>query len=233
MQSKVKMSFIKEVPSQVRPRERLIQYGEGALSDHELLAIILRTGTRNENVLELSLKVLQKVESLYNFKHLSLEELQAIPGIGPTKAVEIKAVMELGRRIAASHLEKRGKITSSTDVGAWLMQEMGHLHQEHLTALFLTSKNEIIKRKDIFIGSVNTAVARPVEIFKEAVKYPTARIIIAHNHPSGDPEPSEPDFLFTKRMIECGELMGIEVLDHIVVGENQFVSLREVSNIFD
>lgn len=233
MQRKPKASFIKEVPTQIRPRERLIDFGERALSDHELLAIILRTGTRSENVLDLSLRVLQKIESLANFKHMSIEELQSIPGIGPTKAIEMKAVMELGRRISSASLEKKGKISSSTDIGRWLIREMGHLHQEHLTAVFLTSKNEIIKRKDIFIGSVNTAVARPVEIFKEAVKYPTARIIIAHNHPSGDPEPSDADFRFTKRMIECGDLMGIELLDHIVIGEGRFISLREISNIFD
>lgn len=228
-----KNHFIQEVPSQIRPRERLLYFGEKAISDQELLAILLRTGSKDENVLQLSIKLLQAFETLQGLSQASIEELQNIKGIGFVKAIELKAMIELGLRIAMSSVPKFGKITSTQDVGEWLMREMGKLHQEHLTALFLNTKNEIIRRKDIFIGTVNSSVAHPREIFKEAVKYPTARIIIGHNHPSGNPEPSQADLIFTQRMIECGELMGIELLDHLIIGEDNYISLREETTLFD
>lgn len=227
-----KIRFIEEVPTQSRPRERLIYFGEKALADHELLAILLRTGTKQENVMQLSYKLIQQFESLYGLHHASLSELQKVSGIGKIKAIELKAMMEIGLRIATSTIPKFGKIHTSDDVGEWLLKEMRHYHQEYLTALFLNTKNEIIRKKDIFIGTVNSSVAHPREIFKEAVKYPTARLIIGHNHPSGDPEPSKADLQFTKRMIECGELMGIELLDHIIVGQDVFISLRTVTDLF-
>lgn len=228
-----KITFIEEVPRMSQPRERLLAYGEKALSDHELIAILLRTGTKDENVLQLALNFLNQFENLNELKHSSLEEFQKLKGIGPIKAIELKAAIELGYRVATSAVPKHGHIVSTTTAGKWLMKEMGDLHQEHLMVLFLNTKNEIIKKKTIFIGTVNSSVAHPREIFKEAVKYPTARLIIAHNHPSGDTEPSHADVLFTKRMIACGELMGIEVLDHLIIGENQYLSLRESSDVFD
>lgn len=227
-----KANFIQEVPARGRPRERLLHFGEKALADHELLAILLRTGTQKENVLDLSMRVLNHYQSLYELSQASLEELQAIPGIGPIKAIELRAMMELGMRISGASVPKFGKINSSADVGQWLMKEMRHLQQEHLVAILLNSKNEIIHKKFIFIGTVNSAVAHPREIFKEAVRYPTARIIIGHNHPSGDPEPSQADLQFTRRMIECGDLMGIELLDHFIIGENRYLSIREESRLF-
>lgn len=225
-------SFIQEVPKQSQPRERLLAYGEKALSDHELLAIILRTGTKEENVLQLSMKLLNIFGGLSELKQASISEFQMIKGIGPTKAVELKAAIEFGLRVSQSSIPKQGIITSTRTAGEWLLNEMKDLHQEHLVTLFLNTKNEIIKKRTIFIGTVNSSVAHPREIFKEAVKYPTARIIIAHNHPSGDTEPSQADLLFTKRMISCGEMMGMELLDHLIIGHGEYLSLRESTNVF-
>ena len=228
-----KSSFIREIARQDQPRERLVQYGAKALSNHELLAIILRTGTREDHVLNLAIRVLQYFGQLNSLKQASLEELQKIKGIGPTKAIEVKAAIEFGARVQGSALPRYGVVTSTQQAGEWLMQEMSDLHQEHLVALFLNSKNEIIKKQIVFKGTVNSSVAHPREIFKEAVKYPTARIIIAHNHPSGNTEPSQADLSFTKRMIVCGELMGIELLDHLIIGNGCYLSLREESQLFD
>ncbi|MDO4432171.1 MAG: DNA repair protein RadC [Aerococcaceae bacterium] len=225
-------SFIQEVPRESQPRERLMTYGEKALSNHELLAILLRTGTKDENVLQLSMKLLQTFDSLSELKQASLEELQAIKGIGPTKASELKAAIEFGMRVCQCSVPKFGVMTSTEEAGKWLMNEMANLHQEHLVVLFLNTKNEIIKKRTIFIGTVNSSVAHPREIFKEAVKYPTARMIIAHNHPSGDTEPSQSDIVFTKRMISCGEMMGIELLDHLIIGQDRYLSMREKTRVF-
>lgn len=233
METMKRASFVEEVPQGGRPRERLLLFGEKALADHELLAIMLRTGSRTQHVLDLAMRILTNFDTLYEFSQASLTQLQEIQGIGRIKAVEIRAMIELGMRISTARVPKFGKINSTTDVGRWLIQEMQHFHQEHLVALFLNTKNEIIHKKYIFIGTVNSSVAHPREIFKEAVKFPTSRIIIGHNHPSGDPDPSHSDIMFTKRMIECGDLMGIELLDHLIIGENKFISLRETTNIFE
>lgn len=160
--------LIREVPIQLRPRERLLTFGEQSLSDHELLAIVLRTGTKNEHVLQLAMRVITQFEHLNQLYHASLDELQQIKGIGLTKAIEIKAVIELGRRICQAQLPKLGKIESSYDVGQWMIQQMKHLHQEHMIALFLNTKNEIICQKAIFIGTVNSAVAHPRESAKRS-----------------------------------------------------------------
>ncbi|MGX7109295.1 RadC family protein [Facklamia miroungae] len=215
-----------------QPRERLVHYGAKSLSNHELLAILLRTGTKQENVLNLAIRLLSHFEPLNTLKTASLSELQSIKGIGPTKAIEIKAAIEFGSRVQEAQFHKYGVLTSTAQAGQWLIKEMGDLHQEHLLALFLNSKNEIIKKQTVFIGSVNSSVACPREIFKEAVRYPTARLIIAHNHPSGNPDPSQADLQFTRRMIACGEMMGIELLDHLIIGSDRYISLREESNCF-
>lgn len=174
--------MLKEISNGNQPRERLLNYGEKALSDYELLAILFRTGTSKENALQLAMRFLQKFEHLSNLKTASIEEFQEVKGIGPIKALELKAAIEFGERISKTAIPKHGQISSTLAAGNWLMQELSDLHQEHLVALFLNSKNEIISKKTIFIGTVNSSVAHPREVFKEAVKYPTARIIVAHNH---------------------------------------------------
>ncbi len=218
---------IQLIPTEGRPRERMEDYGPKALADHELLAILLRTGTREKNVVHLAQDVLNALESLYEFKHVSMNELMEIPGIGRVKAIEILAAVEFGRRIAQASQVKEGTVISSSWVGNYLVKEMSSLTQEHVVALYLNTKNDIIKKETIFIGSLNTSVAHPREIFKGAVRYSAARIILAHNHPSGNTEPSEADFSFTRRVVDAGEMIGIEVIDHIIVGEDDYLSLRE------
>lgn len=221
------MTNIQLIPADGRPRERMENYGPKALADHELLAILLRTGTRDKHVVGLALDLLNKTDNLYNLRHISMQELMEIPGIGRVKAIEILAAIEFGRRVARTTQVKEGTVMSSSWVGNYLMKEMSGLTQENVVALYLNTKNEIIKKETIFIGSLNSSVAHPREIFKGAVRYSAARIILAHNHPSGNTEPSEADFSFTRRVADAGELMGIEVIDHIIVGEEDYLSLRE------
>lgn len=216
-----------DVPQQSRPRERMAEYGPEALANHELLAILLRTGTKDHNVLQLSMQVFSYFDDLYMFKNASLEELLSIPGIGKAKAFELLASIELGKRLAKTTILKEGVVTSSEYVGKLLMEELKGLQQELVVGLFLNTKNEIIKKETIFKGSLNTSVAHPREIFKSAIKYSSARIIIAHNHPSGNPEPSEADLQFTERMSEVGKIVGIELLDHFIIGEDRYISLKE------
>lgn len=222
------MNLVKEVPIQSRPRERLEQYGEKALANHELLAILLRTGTKGTNVVTLALSMLNQFEDLYYLKTASCQELMTVAGIGRIKAIELKAAIELGVRISQASQIKIGQITSSTKAGEMLLLEMRGLQQEHLVVLYLNTKNEIIKKETIFIGGLNSSIAHPREIFRGAVRYSAARMIVGHNHPSGNPEPSEADIQFTRRMSECGELMGIDLLDHIIIGEQEFISLKEL-----
>ena len=218
---------IKGIPNNSRPRERLIEYGVKNLADHELLAILLRTGTRGKNVVELALELLNMVEDIYHLKHVSLQELTKIPGVGKVKASEILAAVEFGRRVNQSTQLKEGTVSSSQWVGNYLLEELGDLKQENVLALYLNTKNEIIKKDTVFIGGLNSSVAHPREIFNRAISYSAARIILSHNHPSGNVEPSDADVSFTHRMMEAGELLGIEVLDHFIIGAHSYLSMRE------
>lgn len=220
-------NLIHEVPVHSRPRERLEKYGEKALANHELLAILLRTGTKGSHVISLAMSVLNAFEDLYYLKTATLEELMSISGIGLTKAIELRAAIELGGRITQASQIKTGQVTSSKQAGEMLLKEMSGLQQEHVIALYLNTKNEIIKKETIFIGGLNSSIAHPREIFKGAVRYSAARLIVGHNHPSGNPEPSEADVQFTRRVSECGELMGIDLLDHIIIGQKEYISLKE------
>lgn len=218
---------IQMIPAEGRPRERMLEMGPKVLADHELLAIILRTGTRTKNVVNLACDVLNKIETLYDFRHTTIQELMDVPGIGEVKATEILAAIEFGGRIARAPQLKEGTVISSSWVGEYLVREMSGLTQENVVALYLNTKNDIIKNETIFVGSLNTSVAHPREIFKGAVRYSAARVIIAHNHPSGNTDPSEADLAFTRRLVDAGEMMGIEVIDHIIIGEQNYYSLRE------
>lgn len=173
------------IPESSLPRERLLEYGANALSNQELLAIILRTGSHLMNVIELSGNILKKFDNLYELKCATVAELQQIRGVGTIKAIEIKAVFELGIRLQRSLQPKYGKINSSKELAAQLAEEMKDYQQEHLLCLYLNTKNEIIQKKTLFIGSLNQSIAHPREIFHGAVRCSAARVVAAHNHPRG------------------------------------------------
>ncbi|OJG68520.1 DNA repair protein RadC [Enterococcus moraviensis] len=219
--------FIREMPEDCLPRERLEVVGEKALSNQELLAILLRTGSKDTNVMEVASKFLNYFNHLYELKNATLNEMMEIKGIGRIKAIEVRAAIEFGYRIQQSTQLKFGKVSSSYQIAQNLIYELQDFQQEHLVCLYLNTKNEVIKQETVFKGSLNQSVAHPREIFRSAVKYSAARLILAHNHPSGNPTPSKSDIHFTQRMQECGKMMGIEVLDHIIIGEQVYTSMRE------
>lgn len=219
--------LIKDFPAEDRPRERLIRTGAESLSNQELLAILLRTGTKEESVLELANRLIRHFEGLRFLKDASLEEMTSIKGIGTAKAVQILAAIELGRRIANLQHDARYVIRTPQDGANYVMNDMRFLSQEHFVCLYLNIKNQVIHRQTIFIGSLNASIVHPREVFKEALRRSAASIICFHNHPSGDPSPSKEDIEVTKRLAECGKIMGIEILDHLIIGEKKFVSLRQ------
>lgn len=210
-----------------QPRERLIKVGAKGLSDQELLAIVLRTGTRDRPVKDLAQDVLNQFETLYELKMASLEELQAVKGIGEVKGIEILAVLELGQRLTQAKQPKFGQITGSKELGEMMIGELKDLQQEHLIGIFLNNRNEIIRKETLFIGSLNQSIAHPREIFRAAVKYSAARIVLVHNHPSGDVKPSTQDIMFTDRVMESGRMLGIDVIDHLIVGHETYFSIKE------
>lgn len=215
------------VPCDLKPRERFKQVGPTSLSDVELLAIFLRTGSAQENVLQFSESILCHFNGLQGLKEASLEELKAVHGLGEVKSIEIQGMIELGKRFSKSKRQKLGQVLSSYALGQDLILEMKDLQQEHLVGIYLNTKNEIIKKETLFVGSLNQSVAHPREIFKGALKVSAASIIIAHNHPSNHLEPFKQDIHFTKRISEIGGLMGIPVLDHFIIGEEDYLSLKE------
>lgn len=220
-------TMIRDVNMADRPRERLLRQGAMSLSNQELLAILLRTGTKEESVLALANRVLSTFERLHHLKHATIEEMIAIKGIGEVKAIQILAAIELGRRLSQKQNDDKFTVRSPQDAAAYLMPDMTSLSQEHFVVLFLDVKNQIIHKKTIFIGGLNASIVHPREIFREAVKRSAASIICAHNHPSGIPTPSPEDIEVTKRIQEAGFIIGIELLDHVIIGDHQFISLKE------
>jgi len=219
--------MIRDFPQDERPRERFISSGPESLSNHELIAILLRTGTKDESVLQLSNRLLTSFEGLRLLKTATLEEITSIKGIGQAKAIQILAAVEIGRRIANLNNNDRYVIRSPEDGANFVMNDMRFLSQEHFVCLYLNTKNQVLHKKTIFIGSLNASIVHPREVFREALKRSAASIIAIHNHPSGDPAPSREDIEVTKRLVECGKMIGIDVLDHLIIGENKFVSLKE------
>ena len=213
------------------PRERLLAVGAEKLSNQELLAILIRTGTKNEPVSVLSQHLLQKLDNLASLRELSIEELQKLTGIGLVKAVEIKAMIELGKRVHQSELLLEERVLGSERLGRKMMADIGQEKQEHLVALYLDTQNRIISQKTIFIGSVNRSIAEPREILHYAVKCMATSVIIVHNHPSGSSSPSENDLRFTEKIKRSCEDIGIVCLDHIIVGKKEYFSFREETDI--
>lgn len=219
---------IKQLPLDERPREKLYEKGPKELSNTELLAIIIRTGNRKESAIDLARKVLDlDGDGLEFLKDSTLEELIQVQGIGKCKAAQLLAAVELGKRIGSSDVVKPKKITSPRDVSDYMMKEMKGYKKEFFKTIMLDTKNNIICYEDISVGSLNSSIVHPREVFNRAIKRSSASIILVHNHPSGDPTPSKEDINITRRLVEAGQIIGIRVLDHIIVGNKRYVSLKE------
>lgn len=223
--------IFKDIPKTERPREKILKNGARSLSNLELLALLLRTGTKEESVMLLAQRLLYTFDDLSFLKEATLEELQTVKGIGKGKAAELKAALELGRRLYTYKAEDKYTIRSPEDVADFVMEEMRFLKQEHFVVLALNTKNQILHKQTLFIGSLNSSIVHPREVFKEALRRSAASIICLHNHPSGDPSPSREDIDVTKRLAECGRLLGMEVLDHVIIGDETFISLKEKGHI--
>lgn len=218
---------IKELPAWERPRERLRGSGARSLSNSELLAIVLRTGTPTENVLSLATKLLARFGGLSGLGRASFAELCSEPGMGEAKASQVKASLELGRRLLSSGGEDKATVRSPQDVANLLMAQMCHLDQEELKVVLLNSKNQVVRVSEIYRGNVSTSVVRASELFRDAVRENCPAIIVVHNHPSGDPTPSPEDIKVTQQVVEAGRLLDIEVLDHVILADRGYVSLKE------
>ncbi|MGI6647721.1 MAG: RadC family protein [Bacillota bacterium] len=218
---------IKDLPADSRPRERITLQGAASLSNTELLAILLRTGTPEYTALELAGQILAHPGGLRYLAEATPEELRRHKGIGLAKVAQIKAALELGKRLVSLSPEVRPVIKCPEDVAHLVMEEMRFLDREHFRALCLNTKNQVLGVETISIGSLSSSLVHPRELFKTAIGKSAANLILVHNHPSGDPTPSREDIEVTRRLVEVGKLIGIEVLDHVVIGDTRFVSLKE------
>jgi DNA repair protein RadC len=220
--SSPKPTAIREMPEGERPVQRLTWYGAGALSLAELLTVVAGFSD-----LETAQRLLADTEGLAGLAQKSATDLMQLKGIGETKAAQVKAAFELGRRLLVSAPHERPVIKSPADAANLLMLEMGAFEQEHLRTVILDTKNRVLKVSEVYVGSLNTAVVRVGELFKEAIRLNAAAIIVCHNHPSGDPTPSAEDVYVTRQIVDAGKLMSIDVLDHLVICQSRWVSLKE------
>lgn len=222
-----KGSAVREIPPEERPRERLKRLGAEALRDAELLAVLFRTGTRQKGAVALADDVLKHYRGLRALARASVEELMQLPGLGEVKAIEIKAALELGKRLAMYVEPKRQRIRCAEDVVNYVMPYYKHSEVEHFVVLLLNTKNEILKKVEVSAGGLDATLALPRDVFRQAVREGAAGVIVCHNHPSGDPEPSADDIALTRRLQEGATLLGLRFLDHIVLGDGRHVSLKE------
>lgn len=216
-----------DVPEESRPRERLEQVGPDALTDAELLAILFRTGSRELNAVRLGEEVIKRFGSLKRLSQASLTELKQVHGVGRVKAIEIKAALELGKRTTAYKRITQKRIHNAQDVVDIIMPEMRLYETETLMCIHLSTKNDVLKMERICSGGMDWVSLNPRDVLRQALREGAHGIILVHNHPSGDPEPSEPDILVTRRLVSAAEVLGIRVLDHVIIGDGRSVSLKE------
>ena len=226
--------LIREMPEGERPRERLKLRGAAALSDAELIAILLRTGMKGTSVVQLAQELLVKFRTLPELAGALVEEIAQVKGIGETKAIQLKAAFELARRLSGNTRDNQTPISSPEDAAVVVREDMRLLDREEFRVLLLNTKNGLIKKCEVSRGSLNASIVEPREVFKDAIAASAASMILVHNHPSGDPTPSSEDIAVTKRLVKAGELLNIAVLDHIILGhrttkrDQDFVSLKEL-----
>jgi len=218
---------IHEMAQSERPRERLALYGPAALSTAELVAILLRVGVEGENVIRLAERLIQTFGGLVGLHKASVHDLETIHGMGPAKAAQLKAALEIGERLRKASLDERPAIHSPGDAAEILLHSMGALEQEELRIILLDTRNRVLGVETIYRGSLNSSQVRVGEIFKAAIRRNAASVIVAHNHPSGDPTPSPEDIAVTRAFVQAGKLLDVEVLDHLVIGLNRWISLKE------
>ena len=219
--------MIRDLPLEERPREKLKLFGAGSLSNAELLAILIRTGNRNESAVQIATRILAGGGGLRSLPDLSLEDLQENKGIGPDKAVTIKAALELGCRLATAPKEVSGSITNPRQAADLFMEELRYKKKEYFKILLLNTKNQFISKEEISVGSLSASIVHPREIFNLPLRKSAASVILCHNHPSGDPSPSQEDLEVTRRLVDAGTILGIAVRDHIIIGDGSFFSFRE------
>lgn len=218
---------IKELPEGDRPRERLLAYGAGALSDAELIAIALRSGIKGANAIHVAQGLLKRFEGLAGVAQATQDEMSAISGVGPAKAAQILAAFELGRRLAMSPEQARPRISTPENAARILMARIGNPKQEELWVMLLDTKHQVLRLHLVYRGQVDSASVRVCEVFREAVRDNAKAIIVAHNHPSEDTTPSPADFDITRDLRHAGDLLGIELLDHIIITRTTFRSLKQ------
>lgn len=225
---------IKELPVSERPREKLVNYGVKSLSNTELIALIIRTGHRDDTALDVAQRILSLDEKgLSHLSNISLVELTKIKGIGACKASQILASIEIGKRINRWSAEEKIKVTSPEVLVNLVSDKMRFLNKEHFDIAILDTKNQILAIENISIGTLNASIVHPRDVFYAAINRSANSIILIHNHPSGDPYPSSEDINITQRLVEAGDLIGIKVLDHIIIGDNRHVSFKEKNLIWN
>ncbi|MEF9920071.1 MAG: DNA repair protein RadC [Erysipelotrichaceae bacterium] len=222
------MVKVKELNKDERPREKALLNGIESLSNRDLLAIIIRSGTQGSSAMQLADRILMMGNSLSNILSLDINSLTKIKGIKETKALQILSCFELSKRIAFDTCRQDEiQVNHPKVIVDWLNKQIGFSSQEHFIVVFLDNKNHIIAYKTLFIGSLNASVVHPREVYKEAIEKKAAKIMVAHNHPSGDPQPSENDIITTRCLKETGDIVGIPLLDHIIVGKNDYISFAQ------
>ena len=224
-------NLIKDIIKEERPRETLLKKGETYLSDSELLAILINNGTRDKSAITLAREIIETSDGIRNLSNITVEELSKIKGIGLAKACRIISALELGRRVSVASEMQKFKISSRQDIGDVYMEELRYKKKEIFRVVLLNTKNVIIGSKDISEGSLNASIVHPREVFLEAIKKSANKMILMHNHPSGDPTPSSEDINITKRLISAGQIVGIEILDHVIIGDGSFYSFKENGQI--
>jgi DNA repair protein RadC len=220
---------IKDIEASQRPRERLEKQGPEALNNAELIAILLRVGMKGASAVQIGQNLLNRFEGLGGIQRVSFAELCEVDGIGRAKAAQIKAAIELGRRLSIISPQERVIITSPQDVADQVQYKMARLEQEELWILLLDSRNHHLRTVQLYKGSLNSSSVRPAEIFRDAIRHNAANIIVVHNHPSGDPSPSPEDIHLTRVLIEAGKMLELEVLDHIIIGINGIASIKSLN----